>query len=119
MMQNGSPNQVPRGSDLASSQHDDESFMASNALEQRPQLLYTKFQRLKSTTKLARVVLINENPIPQQSTREATTRNSEARAGGSGSNPKNRVTSEIEFDETVERAPDDGQSSSRRGGGAN
>ena len=29
----------------------------------RPQLLYTKFQRLKNTTKLAKVCLIDELPI--------------------------------------------------------
>lgn len=57
--------------------HDDESMVFANGLELRPQLLYTKFQRLKNTTKLARVVVINEHPCPkilQQTTRD-TSRN--------------------------------------------
>jgi hypothetical protein len=40
--------------------------------------LYTKFQRLKNTTKLAKVVVINEHPCPkmpmQPTTRDTTTR---------------------------------------------
>lgn len=58
--------------------HDDESIVFTNGLELRPQLLYTKFQRLKNTTKLARVVVINEHPspkLPQQTTRDTTIRN--------------------------------------------
>lgn len=56
--------------------NEDESIVFTNGLELRPQLLYTKFQRLKNTTKLARVVVINEHPCPkmpiQQETRDTT-----------------------------------------------
>lgn len=56
--------------------NEDESIVFTNGLELRPQLLYTKFQRLKNTTKLARVVVINEHPSPklpmQQTTRDTT-----------------------------------------------
>lgn len=56
--------------------HDDESFVFTNGLELRPQLLYTKFQRLKNTPRPATVVVINEHPTPRMmgTIKDTTTR---------------------------------------------
>ena len=61
-------------------------------MEGRPQLLYPKFQRLKNSTKLAKVVLIDEMPQirpptqQQASTAAGTTRKSEVAKQTSGPN---------------------------------
>lgn len=64
--------------------NEDESIVFTNGLELRPQLLYTKFQRLKNTTKLARVVVINEHPcpkLPMQETTRGTTMKTDMKTG--------------------------------------
>lgn len=46
-----------------SDNHSQEPPFFDEAIESRPQLLYTKFQRLKNTTKLAKVILVDEVPF--------------------------------------------------------
>ena len=46
----------------ASDNHSQEPAFLDEAIESRPQLLYTKFQRLKNTTKLAKVIIVDEVP---------------------------------------------------------
>ena len=55
----------------ASDNHSQDPALLDEAIETRPQLLYTKFQRLKNTTKLAKVIVVDEMPVarpPGQST---------------------------------------------------
>lgn len=52
----------------------DSAQPSDEAEDVKPQLLYTKFQRLKnSATKLARVLIIDEMPVPGASPKSAQT----------------------------------------------
>ena len=50
-----------QGTKQAQEESDDPTYY-EDCMEGRPQLLYPKFQRLKNSTKLAKVVLIDEMP---------------------------------------------------------
>ena len=58
-----------------SDNHSVEPAFLDEAIESRPQLLYTKFQRLKNTTKLAKVIIVDEVPVAR-SHRPQTTQSS-------------------------------------------
>jgi len=52
------------------------TLVDDNEEDMRPQLLYTKFQRLKNTaTKLARVLIIDEMPVISKEQRQITSNN--------------------------------------------
>ena len=53
-------------------------------MEGRPQLLYPKFQRLKNSTKLAKVVLVDEMPQLRQSQQQNTATAATTRKSGVG-----------------------------------
>ena len=70
--------QSPSGKDDSSG---DQMDYMDETHEGRPQLLYTKFQRLKNSTKLARVLIVDEMPeiklTPNDKMTAATTRATE------------------------------------------
>jgi hypothetical protein len=41
----------------------EDAMIIDEAVETRPQLLYSKIQQLKNTTKIAKVLVIDENPV--------------------------------------------------------
>lgn len=63
------------GSLVAGDSKSEDQILYEDSIETRPQLLQTKIQQLKNTTKIAKVIIIDENPIvriPQTQTTRAT-----------------------------------------------